>query len=162
MGDYVRHALQQGLYGWPVSDCVVTLATCSYSVPDGPPSRRGPLSTAADFRKLTPIVVRQALQCAGTVVCEPVERVGLEIPVDAIGVVNATLGRFGASIEAHASTGKLSTVRAVLPTARAHDLQRQLPALTNGEGVLEASFAGYRPVSGPQPARPSRRDQSPA
>lgn len=30
---------------------------CAYSVPDGPPSKRGPLSTAADFRKLTPIVI---------------------------------------------------------------------------------------------------------
>jgi hypothetical protein len=32
---------------------------------------RGPLSTAADFRKLTPLVLMQALKRAGTVVCEP-------------------------------------------------------------------------------------------
>jgi predicted membrane GTPase involved in stress response len=32
-------------------------------------------------------------------------------------------------------------------------LQRQLPALTGGEGVLESSFAGYQPVSGDQPTR---------
>ena len=154
MAEYVRDALRAGPLGWPVSDCVITLVTCSYSVPDGPPSRRGPLSTAADFRKLTPIVVGQALASSGTVVCEPVERVGLEIPADSIGAVTAALARLGASVETHASTGKLSVVQAVLPATRAHDLQLQLPTLTNGEGVLEAAFAGYRPLSGAQPANP--------
>ena len=33
------------------------------------------------------------------------------------------------------------------------ELQRELPRLTRGEGVLESSFAGYRPVSGEQPTR---------
>ena len=40
-----------------------------------------------------------------------------------------------------------------MPAARAHDLQRQLPGLTGGEGVLESVFAGYQPVSGDQPTR---------
>jgi translation elongation factor EF-G len=39
------------------------------------------------------------------------------------------------------------------PAARAQDLQRQLPGLTSGEGAAEASFGGYRPVTGPPPAR---------
>ena len=75
MGQYVRETLREGLFGWQVTDCVVTMTKCAYSVPDGPPSRRGPLSTAADFRKLTPLVLMQALERAGTVVCEPIVRV---------------------------------------------------------------------------------------
>ncbi len=43
MTQYVRHALEEGLSGWQVTDCVVTMTKCVYSVPDGPPSRRGPL-----------------------------------------------------------------------------------------------------------------------
>ncbi len=35
----------------------------------------------------------------------------------------------------------------------AHELQRQLPGLTGGEGVLESSFAGYQPVSSNPPTR---------
>ena len=126
---------------------------CMYSVPDGPPSRRGPLSTAADFRKLTPIVVMQALEAAGTVVCEPTVRVSLEIPTVTIGAVMPRLARLGAAVETPSLQGKLSTIEMVLPAARAHDLQRRLPGLTGGEGVLESSFAGYQPVSGEQPAR---------
>ena len=154
MSGYVNQTLQEGLRGWQVADCVVTMTECAYSVPDGPPSRRGPLSTAADFRKLTPIVVMRALEDAGTVVCEPTVRVSLEIPTVTIGAVMPILGRLGAAVEAQSLHGRLSTIEMILPAARAHDLQRQLPGLTGGEGVLESSFAGYQPVTGDEPIRP--------
>jgi ribosomal protection tetracycline resistance protein len=153
MGQYVRQTLQEGLFGWQVTDCIVTMTKCTYSVPDGPPSRRGPLSTAADFRKLTPIVAMRALEQAGTVVCEPIVRVTLEIPADTIGAVMPALARLGAAIETPSLQGKLCTVETILPAAGAHVLQRQLPRLTGGEGVLESGFAGYQPVSGDQPTR---------
>jgi ribosomal protection tetracycline resistance protein len=153
MGQYVRQTLQEGLFGWQVRNCIVTMTECNYSSPDGPPATRGPLSTAADFRKLTPLVLMQALKRAGTMVCEPTVRVSLEIPTDTIGTVMPALARLGAAIETPSLQAKLSTIKAVLPAARADDLQRQLPALTGGEGVLESSFAGYEPVSGNQPTR---------
>jgi ribosomal protection tetracycline resistance protein len=153
MGQYVRQTLQEGLFGWQVSDCVVTMTDCNYSSPDGPPATRGPLSTAADFRKLTPLVLMQALERAGTVVCEPTVRASLEIPSRTIGAVMSALARLGAAVETPSLQGELSAITAVLPAARADDLQRQLPGLTGGEGVLESSFAGYQPVSGDQPTR---------
>ncbi len=78
MGQYVRRTLREGRFGWQVTDCVVTMTDCGYSLADGPPSRRGPLSTPADFRNLTPMVLMRALDRAGTVVCEPTLRVSLE------------------------------------------------------------------------------------
>jgi ribosomal protection tetracycline resistance protein len=153
MGRYVRHTLREGIFGWQVTDCTVTMTECSYSVPDGPPSRRGPLSTAADFRKLTPLVLMQALERAGTVVCESLLRVHLEVPAAAIGAVLAALARLGAEAQAPALGRELSTVEALLAAARLPELQRQLPELTGGEGVLESDFAGYRPVDGEPPAR---------
>jgi len=153
MGQYVRQTLQEGLFGWQVTDCIVTMTKCTYSVPDGPPSRRGPLSTAADFRKLTPLVLMQALEQAGTVVCEPILRVSLEIPAGSIGAVMAALARLGAAVETPSQQEKLSMIETVLPAARVQDLQRQLPGLTGGEGVLDSSFAGYQPVSGDRPTR---------
>jgi ribosomal protection tetracycline resistance protein len=106
------------------------------------------LSTAADFRKLTPLVLRQALERAQTVVCEPVVRARLEVPSDSIGVVMGALGRLGAVVETQSLRGSLSAIETVLPAVRAHDLQRQLSGLTGGEGVLESSFVGYRPLDG--------------
>ena len=153
MEEYVREQLQEGLYGWRVPDCVVTMTDSNYSSPDGPQSTRGPLSTPADFRKLTPIVVMQALESAGTVVCEPTARVGLEVPTHAVGSVIPALARLGATFEPPAPNGERSTITAVLPATRADELHRELPALTGGEGVLDSSFAGYQPVSGDPPTR---------
>src|SRR5207302_9449896 len=153
MGEYVRQTLQEGLFGWQVMDCVVTMTKCTYSVPDGPPSRRGPLSTAADFRKLTPLVLMQALERAGTVVCEPTVQVRLEVPADTIGAVMPALARLDAVVETPSLQGKQSTIKAVLSAARADDLQRQLRGLTGGEGVLDSTFAGYQPVAGSYPTR---------
>jgi ribosomal protection tetracycline resistance protein len=155
MGDYVRRTLREGLFGWEVADCIVTMTTCGYSIADGPPSKRGPTSTAADFRKLTPLVLVQALEQAGTVVCEPTVRVTLEVPTDTIGAVVPAMARLGAAVDTPIPHGELSTITAVLPATQADDLQRQLPQLTRGEGVLESSFAGYEPVSGEQPTRRS-------
>src|ERR671910_514134 len=153
MEEYVREQLQEGLYGWRVPDCVVTMTDSNYSSPDGPQSTRGPLSTPADFRKLTPIVVMRALESAGTVVCEPTARVGLEVPTHAVGAVIPALARLGAPFEPPAPNGERSTITAVLPATRADELHRELPALTGGEGVLDSSFAGYQPVSGDPPTR---------
>ncbi len=152
MDQYVRQALREGRFGWEVTDCVVTMTECTYAIPDGPPSRQG-RSTAADFRKLTPLVLTQALERARTVVCEPVVRVSVEIPTDTIGAVMPAVARLGAVLEPPSLQGKLATIETVLPAVRAHDLQRKLPGLTGGEGVLESSFAGYQPVSGDQPRR---------
>jgi ribosomal protection tetracycline resistance protein len=93
----------------------------------------------------------QTLQQAGTVVCEPIVRVVLEIPTSAIGAVMATLARLGAVVEMPSLHEKLSTIETVLPAARADDLQRLLPGLTGGEGVLDSSFAGYQPLRDEQP-----------
>ena len=153
MGEYVRQTLREGLFGWQVTDCIVTITRCSYSIPDGPPSRRGPPSTAADFRKLTPLVLMQALERSGTAVCEPIVRVSIETPLDTVGAVLASVARLGGVLEPPSLLGELSTIETVMPAARARDLERHLPALTGGEGVLESDFSGYQPVNGTAPIR---------
>jgi ribosomal protection tetracycline resistance protein len=155
MTQYICRTLREGLFGWQVTDCAVTMTACNYYVGDGPakPSGSTPRTTAADFRKLTPIVLMGALEQAGTVVCEPIARVSLEIPTAATGAVVPVLARLGAAVETASPQGELSVIETVLPSARVHDLQRQLPGLTGGEGVLESSFGGYQPVSGAPPTR---------
>jgi ribosomal protection tetracycline resistance protein len=146
MTEYVEDALAVGLHGWPVTDCVVTMTNSGYSVADGPPSLRGPTSTAADFRKLTPMVMAQALAAAGTVVCEPLARVTLDIPATTSSAVLNLLGRLQAMIEDQTPRADEMVLVAVLTAADAQRLHRTLPEVTAGEGVLEADFAGYRPV----------------
>ncbi len=144
MARYVRETLEEGLFGWQVTDCSVTMTDCGY---------RAPGSTAADFRKLTPLVLMQALEQARTVVCQPTVRILLEIPADTIGAVVAALARLGAAVEMPSLKSGLAVIETVLSAVRARDLQRQLSGLTRGEGVLESRFDGYEPVVGEPPTR---------
>jgi len=150
---HVRRELAHGRYGWEVTDCVVTMVEASYSVADGPPSKRGPTSTSFDYRKVTPLVARRALDRARTRVCEPVLRVFLEVPTDDAATVQRLLGRWGAELAGQTSAGELSRLEARLVAARLHELQHQLPDLTGGEGTLESRFDGYQPVRGRPPVR---------
>jgi ribosomal protection tetracycline resistance protein len=147
MAQYVGHALQEGLCGWQVTDCAVTMQESGYI---------SPVTTAASFRKLTPLVLLAALKQAGTVVCEPMIRVSLEIPAEAVSSVLIAVARLGGGPGTPSLRGDLAMLDVLLPAARAQDLQRQLPGLSGGEGVAETSFGGYRPVSGP-PSAPRRR-----
>jgi ribosomal protection tetracycline resistance protein len=153
MEEYVRETLREGVFGWEVTDCVVTMTRCWYTIADGPPSRRGPLSTAADFRKLTPIVLMEALERARPAVCVPIDRAALDLPVATLGVVIPALVRLDVAVETPSIAGERATVEAVVPADRVYELQRLLPALTGGEGVVETEFGGYQPLAGDAPTR---------
>ncbi|MFL5769488.1 MAG: GTP-binding protein [Chloroflexota bacterium] len=145
MESYIDEALEEGLAGWRVTDCRVTMWDCGYA---------SPVSTPADFRRLTQLVLMTALQRAGTWVCEPLAAVALELPSESGPVTVAALGRLGGRVRGQFSTDGVSFVDALLPVGRVRDLQHQLPGLTGGEGVLEQKFGGYQPLGGTPPTRP--------
>jgi ribosomal protection tetracycline resistance protein len=155
MEQYIRRTLDEGLFGWQVTDCTFTMTDCGYYASDGPtkPVSPTPRSTAADFRKLTPLVVMLALERARTAVCEPIVRLSIETPPDSIGAIFAATSRLGGVVGTPSRHRSLAVVNAMLPAARAQDLRRQLPRLTGGEGIIESSFGGYQPVRGLPPTR---------
>jgi ribosomal protection tetracycline resistance protein len=63
------------------------------------------------------------------------------------------LAQQGAAVHAQSIRGEDISVEAELPAEEVRALQRRLPAATNGDGVLESTFAGYQPVHGEPPTR---------
>ncbi|MFE6779488.1 GTP-binding protein [Streptomyces sp. NPDC057702] len=152
-----RETLGQGLWGWEVSDCVVTLTHSGYAARQSHSHGvfdKSMSSTAGDFRKLTPLVLAQALRRAGTRVHEPLHHFRLEVPLDAVSRVLPVLARLGATPRPVVVDGADGTLEGEIPAASVHALGRRLAGLTRGEGVLESAFAGYRPVRGAPPTRP--------
>ena len=145
MATYVREALSEGLAGWQVTDCRVTMTDCGYGAPE---------TSAADFRRLTQLVLAMALDRAGTWVCEPLAELALETPSSTAPGVLAVLGRLGGRVRGQFSANGLSRVDAVMPVARVRGLQHQLPGLSMGEGILETRFGGYQPIGDNPPKRP--------
>ncbi|TDC85513.1 TetM/TetW/TetO/TetS family tetracycline resistance ribosomal protection protein [Micromonospora sp. KC606] len=148
---YVADTLTQGLSGWQVLDCVVTMDDCAYTAPG---------TSASDFRKLTPLVLMDALEQAGTVVCEPIHRFHVEAPAETFSAVLRLLGQHRAIPEAPMMTDAWFSLGGSIPAAEATGVQVLLPGRTHGEGVVEFQFDRYAPVSGPAPTR-RRSDNNP-
>ena len=144
----VHQTLRQGLRGWQVTDAVVTLTHSGFTPP--PPSGWSKWSSSAgDFRNLTPLVLMSALRQAGTRVYEPVHRFHLEAPADTAWSVLPALARLGAVPDGPVTQGSLLTVTGDIPAAQVHELRQQLPGLTHGAGILDATFGYYRLARGP-------------
>jgi ribosomal protection tetracycline resistance protein len=159
----VHEVLGQGLYGWQVPDCVVTMTHSGYYPRQSHAHQKfnkSMSSTAGDFRNLTPLVLMTALRRAGTVVHEPMHRFHLEIPPDTLGTVLPALTRLRAIPGAQRQAGRALAVAGHVPAGAVHELQQLLPSWTHGEGVFEYEFDHYRPVTGPAPNR-SRTDHNP-
>jgi ribosomal protection tetracycline resistance protein len=146
----VHETLRQGLHGWPVTDCCVVVNACDYQAPP----RKWPGTTVWDYRMLTPLVVMTALARAGTTVLEPVVAYRLDVPTGDAGAVMAVLLELGAQPSAPTTRRSTTELRGQIPVGRVHRLRARLPDLTSGEGVLETSPSGHRPVVGPPPSRP--------
>jgi ribosomal protection tetracycline resistance protein len=140
----VHETLRQGLCAWEVTDCLVTLSHAGFS---------SVASTAADFRKLTPLVLMAALRQAGTEVCEPIEELELEIPEDCFGAVCGALITARGTIRTSFLAGESYRIVAEVPTAELRGVEQHLPGLTRGDGGWTSHFAGYVPVSGEPPKR---------
>ncbi len=161
--DTVAATLHQGLYGWNVTDCVVTMTHSGYAPRQSHSHARfdkSMSSTGADFRHLTPLVLMSALKRAGTQVCEPVQQFRIEFPADVLSAVSHALAQLDAIPLTTQAQRQTCTIEGEIPASRVHALQQQLPSLSRGEGVFESSFAGYRPVRGKPPTR-SRTDHDP-
>ncbi|MFJ8487290.1 GTP-binding protein [Streptomyces sp. NPDC094038] len=160
----VRESLGQGLHGWRIPDCAVTMTHSGYS-PRQSHAHQGfdksMSSTGYDFRGLTPLVLTEALRRAGTRVHEPMHRFRLEAPVDTLGALLPVLAGLGAVPRGTGTEGALAVLEGAVPAARVHGLEQRLPGLTRGEGELETAFDHYAPVlRGPVPERP-RTDHNP-
>jgi ribosomal protection tetracycline resistance protein len=147
----VRETLSQGLCGWQVTDCSVTMTHSGYS---------SATSTAGDFRNLTPLVLMSALVEATTMVYEPMHRFQIEMPAECYGPLLPALARLQAVPRAPVIAGQSCTLEGDIPAAKVHELRQNLPGLTRGEGAVECAFDHYRAVRGDTPTRP-RLDHNP-
>lgn len=144
--------LSQGLYGWRVTDCIVYLTLVAYE---------RPLTVAAHFRHLTSILVLRALQEGGCQVFEPYNLFELDVPSSAHGSLIAWLTTQGAEVEKSEQSGPNTwRISGMMPARLVQEVTREIPGLTNGEGMLTSYPGADQPVRGKYPQR-ARTDGNP-
>ncbi|MFD5592608.1 tetracycline resistance ribosomal protection protein Otr(A) [Streptomyces griseorubiginosus] len=134
----VHAGMATGLTGAAVTDYRVTLIRSGFV---------GPLSTAADFRGLTPIVLREALERAGTRLFEPCHAFEVEVPSAALALVTAHLASAGAEFTGTTGGDPAWVITGKLPARRVREMELRLPGLTRGEGVWWSRVSGDRELT---------------
>ncbi len=152
----VRAALRQGLHGWAVTDCVVTMTESQYCPRQSRPHQKfdkSISSVAADFRHLAPVVLTAALAPgrhprlpAGRPVRARPARRGATAPVAAL------LGRLGARPRSRRRPAGLHPARRPPAVGAVPDVAARLPDLTSGEGVLVTRLDHHAPVTDAPPS----------
>lgn len=150
----VRATLAQGVYGWEVTDIVVTLTHTGYD------SHRQDGTKGGDFRNLVPLVLMEALSQAGTDVYEPINKFQLSVPVYALSTSMFKLSALGAVYEQPILHNNTFLVTGTLPVETFEAFRRELPSFTEGEGVFLAEVAGFLEKEGECPTR-KRMDHNP-
>ncbi|MEW8984229.1 MAG: tetracycline resistance ribosomal protection protein [Bacillus anthracis] len=149
--DTVFQTLKQGLYGWEVTDISVTLTHTGYA---------SPVTTASDFRNLTPLVLMDALKQAETYVYEPVNEFELTVPKQAISTAMYKLAAIPATFSEPIFNNDSYHLTGSLPVAKTENFQRMLHSFTEGEGFFTTKPAGYKKLKAPFPTR-KRVDNNP-
>ncbi|PGV80996.1 elongation factor G [Bacillus thuringiensis] len=149
--DTVFQTLKQGLYGWEVTDVMVTLTHTGYA---------SPVTTASDFRNLTPIVLMDALKQAETYVYEPVNEFELTVPEQAISTAMYKLAAVPATFAEPILYNNSYQLTGSLPVAKTENFKRMLHSFTEGEGIFTTKPAGFTKLMAPFPTR-KRVDYNP-
>ncbi|MED0997960.1 TetM/TetW/TetO/TetS family tetracycline resistance ribosomal protection protein [Bacillus mobilis] len=149
--DTVFQTLKQGVYGWEVTDIIVTLTHTGYA---------SPVTTASDFRNLTPLVLMDALKQAGTCVYEPVNEFELTVPEQAISTAMYKLAAISATFSEPKLYNDSYQLTGSLPVAKTENFKRMLHSFTEGEGIFTMKPSGYKKLNAPFPTR-KRVDYNP-
>ncbi|HHT7224275.1 TetM/TetW/TetO/TetS family tetracycline resistance ribosomal protection protein [Bacillus thuringiensis] len=149
--DTVFQTLKQGLYGWEVTDIIVTLTHTGYA---------SPVTTASDFRNLTPIVLMDALKQAETHVYEPINEFELTVPEHAISTAMYKLAAVPATFAEPIFHYNSYQLTGSLPVAKTESFKRILHSFTEGEGIFTTKPAGFTKLMAPFPTR-KRVDYNP-
>ncbi|HDR4559777.1 GTP-binding protein [Bacillus cereus] len=149
--DTVFQTLKQGLYGWEVTDISVTLTHTGYA---------SPVTTASDFRNLTPLVLMNALKQAETYVYEPVNEFELTVPEHAISTAMYKLAAIPATFAEPILYNDSYQLTGALPVAKTENFKRMLHSFTEGEGIFTTKPADFTKLTAPFPTR-KRVDYNP-
>ncbi|MGY2613892.1 GTP-binding protein [Bacillus pretiosus] len=149
--DTVFQTLKQGLYGWEVTDIIVTLTHTGYA---------SPVTTASDFRNLTPLVLMDALKQAETCVYEPVNAFELTVPERAISTAMYKLAAIPAAFADPIFNNDSYELTGSLPVTKTDNFKRMLHSFTEGEGIFTTKPSGYKELKAPFPTR-KRVDYNP-
>ena len=130
-----NRCLEQGLYGWEVTDFKCTLVGGEHHTIHTHP---------LDFFVCTPMAFMNGMQSLGSTLLEPLLLMRMTAPAELYGKLAGEIIRMGGEHESPVMHGTSITLEAIVPAATSMDFPQKLASLSSGKAVLNTSFYGYR------------------
>ena len=143
----INYGLEQGLYGWEVTDCKICFEYGVYY---------SPVSTPSDFRFLAPIVLEQTLKKAGTQLLEPYCSFILFTPQGYFSRAYNDAQKHCAIIETSQSKNDEIIFTGHIPVRCINEYRNTLTLYTNGQAVILTELKDYQ-IATCEPVIQSRR-----
>ena len=130
-----EECLEQGLYGWEVTDFKCTLVGGEHHTIHTHP---------LDFFVCTPMAFMNGLQSLGTTILEPLLKLTVTAPCELYGKILSEIIRMGGEVDAPATHKEITTIEAIVPAATSMEFPQRLASLSSGRAALSTAFYGYR------------------
>ena len=143
----INYGLEQGLYGWEVTDCKICFEYGVYY---------SPVSTPSDFRFLAPIVLEQTLKKARTQLLEPYFSFILFTPQGYFSRAYKDAQKHCAIIETSQSKNDEVIFTGHIPVRCINEYRNTLTLYTNGQAVFLTELKDYQ-IATCEPVIQSRR-----
>ena len=127
--------LEQGLYGWEVTDFRCTLVGGEHHTIHTHP---------LDFFVCTPMAFMNGLSELGSTILEPLLKIRVTAPEELSGKVFSEIIKMGGEYDAPVIRSGIATLEAIVPVATSMNFPERLATLSSGKAVLSQSFYGYR------------------
>jgi len=131
----IAGALKQGIKGWEVTDCSITLVAGE----DHPMHSR-----AGDFAVATPMGIMNGLVNSGTTLLEPMIRFRINAADDLLGVITSDITRMRGSFESPVIDQNRFTLQGIVPLSTSLDFPVKLSSRSGGKARISTRFEGYR------------------
>ncbi len=127
--------LEQGLYGWEVTDFKCTLVGGEHHTIHTHP---------LDFFVCTPMAFMNGLSEIGSTILEPLLKIRVTAPDELSGKIFSEIIKMGGEYDSPVITSDIVTLEAIVPVATSMDFPAKLAVISSGKAVLSQSFYGYR------------------
>ena len=127
--------LEQGLYGWEVTDFKCTLVDGEHHTIHTHP---------LDFFVCTPMAFMNGLAEVGTTILEPLLKIRIIAPEELSGKIFSEIIRMGGEYDSPVVRPGVVQMEAIVPVATSMDFPARMATLSSGKAVVTQSFYGYR------------------
>ena len=127
--------LEQGLYGWEVTDFKCTLVGGEHHTIHTHP---------LDFFVCTPMAFMNGLSEIGSTILEPLLKIRVTAPEELSGKIFSEIIKMGGEYDTPVIRSGIATLEAIVPVATSMNFPERLATLSSGKAVLSQSFHGYR------------------